>query len=320
MEIEKCVIQITSEREFDDVSKICLANDLKWCDSDDTYNSVDSEKRIIIVCDDGTSILYDTGTGSGYTVKTRVSYSEFMDKYGKIEVDNIEIEKNKVAISSEKEFNDVSKICLDNGFTWSDSDDAYNKIHGNNKGILIMNGDKDTLYVKDKECYEYDEISYSTFMSKYGKNNTSEVKKMKIDRCEVMITSEEDFDKVSRICLANGGKWIDGDDTYGSMVCTYKTIDIDSDGDMTYDSRVDYDDDDLISCDEFMRKYGNKQEIKVNKMKIENCRIKITSKEEFRKVEDVCFKNDIGWSAAGKSHHDFYNGRDLLISISVLCT
>ena len=37
-------------------------------------------------------------------------------------------------------------------------------------------------------------------------------------------------------------------------------------------------------------------------MKIENCRVAINSNEEFKKVEEICFANDIGWWNVGKKH------------------
>lgn len=37
-------------------------------------------------------------------------------------------------------------------------------------------------------------------------------------------------------------------------------------------------------------------------MKIKECRVAINSKEEFKRVEDICFANDIGWWNVGKEH------------------
>lgn len=125
---------------------------------------------------------------------------------------------------------------------------------------------------------------------------------MKMEECRVKITSREEFDKVSKICLANGAKWLDGDDNYNDIDSDYKLIHIYDYGGIMYDSRDNYDDDTLMSYHDFINKYGKHEK----KQKIEDCIIKTTSKEEFRRVEEICFKNDIGWVFSSNKHNDYF--------------
>ena len=146
---------------------------------------------------------------------------------------------------------------------------------------------------------------------------------MDIEQCEVRIETEEDFNKVSKICLDNGGTWIDDDDKFDSIDSDYKSIEIDGidgiddNGNMCYTSNDDKYDENSITTNEFIKKYGNK-EMTIKSREIENCTVKVTTPEEFKRVEDLCFANGIYWSSDDRGIHysKFFNEPGTMMTIS----
>lgn len=228
----------------------------------------------------------------------------------------MKIESNRVIISSEKEFDDVSKICLANGRTWNDSDTTYNAIDGNNNAIIMLISSEKILYVRNVGFGEYKELSYSDFMNKYG---DKQKRSNKMDSDIVRITSKEQLKRVEEICFDNKVYWeFSGKNhkDYYKGINLYIKIGHDStekdDKFAITQSSTLYDEETSMEYDEFINKHDKSNG---DKMKIKPCRIKVTSKEEFKKVEEVCFENDIGWGSGGRIHQPFFNGIDLIIII-----
>ena len=258
LNIKRCKVPIALREEFINVTRICLDSGLTWFDDDDSYDCIDGDNKILVVCESGDQFLYDTSCG--YESKEEVSYKGFISKYGKQnkkEVIQMKIEPNKVIINSEEEFNNVARICLNNGYTWGDSDDTYNSIRGSNKAIIVEDSDdKEILYVMNTGFNEYEDITYASFMTKYSSVYINKVNKMKIEQCRVKITSREEFDKVSNICLVNGVKWYHKEeDKYDTVCGDIKVLTVDDDYELLfigYDTSSGYE---YMTFKEFMDKY-----------------------------------------------------------------
>ena len=199
----------------------------------------------------------------------------------------MKIESNRVIISSEKEFDDVSKICLANGRTWNDSDTTYNAIDGNNNAIIMLISSEKILYVRNVGFGEYKELSYSDFMNKYG---DKQKRSNKMDSDIVRITSKEQLKRVEEICFDNKVYWKytgKGHNDYYKSINLYIKIGHDStekdDKFAITQSSTLYDEETSMEYDEFINKYDKSNG---DKMKIKPCRIKVTSKEEFKKYSD----------------------------------
>ena len=123
---------------------------------------------------------------------------------------------------------------------------------------------------------------------------------MEINECAVRIKTKEELYELENICKKYGITWGSGDKHFDFSECYDKAVIFIDNFRLTHGSLEYYEDEygsklNLLSFKAFKNQYGEK-------MKIEECIVKIKDNDELQKLEDICFANNIGWSCGGKNH------------------